>query len=203
MPNFKDRTNVVIGDGNKNAKLMFIGEAPGEEEDKQGKPFVGRAGKLLDLALDALELSRENDFYICNILKCRPPNNRVPTEYEAQNCLPYLRAQVKLVQPKIIVCLGATAMKYILGRNLKITQDRGKWFQKVSFTLWLHTIQQHFFAIPAKRGFLQGSEKCEREVKRNDSFKRAVNNLCISVYSPFEFYGILTFKTLPPTILSV
>lgn len=129
----KDRTNVVIGDGNKGAKLMFIGEAPGEEEDKQGKPFVGRAGKLLDLALEALELYREDDFYICNILKCRPPNNRVPTELEAQNCLPYLKVQIKLIQPKIIICLGATAMKYILGKNLKITQDRGKWFKKGEF----------------------------------------------------------------------
>jgi len=127
------RTNVVIGDGNKNSKLMFIGEAPGEEEDKQGKPFVGRAGKLLDLALDALELSREYDFYICNIIKCRPPNNRVPSELEAQNCLPYLRAQVKLIKPKIIVCLGATAMKYIIGKELKITQERGRWLAKGEF----------------------------------------------------------------------
>ena len=150
-PISKDRTNVVIGDGNKNAKLMFIGEAPGEEEDKQGKPFVGRAGKLLDLALDALELSRENDFYICNILKCRPPNNRVPTEYEAQNCLPFLRTQVKLVQPRIIVCLGATAMKYILGRNLKITQDRGKWFQRGEFHIMATYHPAALLRDPSKR----------------------------------------------------
>ncbi|MEZ0536219.1 uracil-DNA glycosylase [Caldicellulosiruptoraceae bacterium PP1] len=129
------RTNVVIGDGNINAKLMFIGEAPGEDEDKMGKPFVGKAGKLLELALDSLELNRERDFYICNIIKCRPPNNRVPTENEAQNCLPFLRAQVSLIKPKIIVCLGATAMKYILGKDLKITQDRGRWFKKGDFDI--------------------------------------------------------------------
>lgn len=132
---YKNRTNVVIGDGNINAKIMFIGEAPGEDEDKIGKPFVGRAGQLLEKALDALELDRNTDFYICNIIKCRPPNNRVPLESEAQNCLPYLRAQVALIRPKIIVCLGSTAMKYILGKELKITQDRGRWFEKGQFKI--------------------------------------------------------------------
>ncbi|ADQ05128.1 phage SPO1 DNA polymerase-related protein [Caldicellulosiruptor owensensis OL] len=150
-PISKNRTNVVVGDGNKNAKLVFVGEAPGEEEDKQGKPFVGRAGKFLDLALTSLELSREKDFYICNILKCRPPNNRVPTEAEAQNCLPFLRAQIKLISPKIIVCLGATAMKYILGKDLKITQDRGKWFEKGGFWIMATYHPAALLRDPGKR----------------------------------------------------
>jgi len=130
----KGRTNVVIGRGNIRAPLMFIGEGPGEQEDKQGLPFVGAAGKLLDLLLEAHEISNEM-YYICNIVKCRPPNNRVPLEEEALQCLDYLRNQVRLVNPKIIVCLGATAMKYVIDRNGKITEMRGQWIERKGF--WL------------------------------------------------------------------
>jgi len=130
----KGRTNVVIGRGNKSAPLMFIGEGPGEQEDKQGLPFVGAAGKLLDLLLEAHEIS-EDMYYICNIVKCRPPNNRVPLEEEATQCLDYLRNQVRLVSPKIIVCLGATAMKYVIDRKGKITEMRGQWVERKGF--WL------------------------------------------------------------------
>lgn len=98
------RNNVVIGDGNPKAPVMFIGEGPGRDEDLQGLPFVGAAGKLLDKMLDAIGLSRDNA-YIANIVKCRPPNNRNPNDDEAAACLPYLRAQVALVRPKVIVCL--------------------------------------------------------------------------------------------------
>lgn len=128
----KTRTNVVIGRGNINADLMLIGEGPGKQEDIEGLPFVGAAGKLLDLLLDALMIT-ENMYYIANIVKCRPPSNRVPFEEEAQQCLPYLRKQVKLVNPKIIVCLGATAIKYIIDKNAKITQIRGQWVEKQQF----------------------------------------------------------------------
>ncbi|HOJ10028.1 MAG TPA: uracil-DNA glycosylase, partial [Clostridiales bacterium] len=92
----KHRTNIVVGRGSRNAPLMLIGEGPGQQEDKQGLPFVGAAGKLLDLLLDAQEIT-EDKYYICNIVKCRPPNNRVPFDEEAFQCLPYLRNQVKLV----------------------------------------------------------------------------------------------------------
>lgn len=121
---------MVFGDGNPKAKIMFVGEAPGADEDRMGLPFVGRAGKLLTKGLTALNLKRENDYYICNICKCRPDNNRVPYESEAETCIPYLRNQVALVKPKIIVCLGATAMKYILGNDFRITRDRGKWVER-------------------------------------------------------------------------
>ncbi|KAJ49972.1 DNA polymerase [Clostridium tetanomorphum] len=126
----KDRTNMVFGEGNSKATIMFVGEAPGADEDRLGRPFVGRAGQLLTKGLTALNLSREVDYYICNVCKCRPKNNRTPTEEEARACLPYLRNQVALVRPKIIVCLGATAMKYILGPEWRITRDRGKWVER-------------------------------------------------------------------------
>lgn len=131
------RNNMVFGDGNPKAKLMFIGEAPGADEDSMGVPFVGKAGQLLTKALIALNLNREKDYYICNICKCRPDNNRTPYEEEAKNCLPYLRNQVALVKPRIIVCLGATAMKYILGDQWKITRDRGKWIERKGFYITL------------------------------------------------------------------
>lgn len=123
------RTNIVIGRGNPKAQLMFVGEGPGEHEDRQGKPFVGPAGKLLDLLLEALFFEPE-DYYIANIVKCRPPGNRVPVDEEAESCLPFLRNQVALIRPKIIVCLGATAMRYIVDRNAKITQIRGQWIDR-------------------------------------------------------------------------
>lgn len=122
----KTRKNVVVGRGYVNAPIMMIGEGPGEQEDIQGLPFVGPAGKLLDLLLDAL-MFKEKDYYIANIVKCRPPANRIPSDEEAYACMPYLRDQFTLVKPKIIVCLGATAVKYIIGRNAKITAIRGVW----------------------------------------------------------------------------
>lgn len=124
------RKNMVFGEGNPNARLVFIGEAPGADEDRLGRPFVGRAGQLLDKGLNALDLHRDKDYYICNVCKCRPENNRTPDDTEANNCLPYLRNQIALIKPKIIVCLGAVAMRYILGSDFKITRDRGKWIEK-------------------------------------------------------------------------
>lgn len=123
------RKNIVIERGSRNAPLMLVGEGPGEQEDLQGRPFAGPAGKLLDLLLEALMLD-ENDYYICNIVKCRPPNNRAPFDDEAEECLPFLRNQVALVKPKIIVCMGSTAMKYIIDRDAKITQIRGNWIER-------------------------------------------------------------------------
>ena len=123
------RTNVVIGVGNKEADLMFIGEGPGAEEDEQGIPFVGRAGKLMNMAFKALGINRE-EVYIANIVKCRPPNNRNPEDDEAQACLDYLRNQVMLVKPRIIVLLGSVALKNILGKEYGITNSRGKWVEK-------------------------------------------------------------------------
>lgn len=125
-PLCQTRTHVVISDGNSASSIMFVGEGPGENEDLQGIPFVGRAGQLFDRMLHAISLTR-NDIYICNVVKCRPPHNRTPSLEEVQTCLPYLRAQFLLIQPKIIVCLGATAGKAILSPQLRITRERGKW----------------------------------------------------------------------------
>ncbi len=125
----ENRTNIVFGQGNRNADVMFIGEGPGADEDIQGLPFVGKAGKLMNCALEGLGIKRE-DVYIANIVKCRPPSNRNPEDDEAETCLDYLRNQVILVKPKIIVLLGSIALKNILGKELSITASRGKWIEK-------------------------------------------------------------------------
>lgn len=126
------RNTVVFGEGNKKADIMFIGEGPGAEEDRQGRPFVGRAGQLLDKMIGVLDLKRE-DVYIANIVKCRPPQNRDPRPEEQECCLPYLKAQVAFIKPKIIVCLGRIAAKKLIDENLSITQARGKWVEKKGF----------------------------------------------------------------------
>lgn len=123
------RKNIVFGCGNKNADIMFIGEEPGADEDIQGEPFVGKAGQLMNKAFEALEIER-NDVYITNIVKCRPPQNRNPEKDEAKACMDYLRNQVLLVKPKIIVLLGSVALKNILGDEYGITNSRGKWIEK-------------------------------------------------------------------------
>lgn len=115
--------------GNKHAEIMFIGEGPGADEDKEGIPFVGKAGKLMNQALAGLEIERES-LYIANIVKCRPPGNRNPEADEAAACMDYLRNQVLLVKPKIIVLLGSVALKNILGEEYGITASRGKWIEK-------------------------------------------------------------------------
>ena len=125
----KNRTNIVFGVGNKQADIMMIGEGPGADEDSQGIPFVGKAGQLMNKALTGLGISRE-ELYIANIVKCRPPQNRVPEQDEAEACLNYLRNQVILVKPKIIVLLGSTALKNILGKEYGITSLRGKWIER-------------------------------------------------------------------------
>ena len=125
----KTRNNVVFGRGNRNSKVLLVGEGPGQQEDMQGKPFVGRAGNLLDTMLCAMEISQDN-IYIANIVKCRPPENRVPTKQEAEICIKYLRNQVYLQSPKIIVCLGNTAAKHIISEDVQITKIRGNWLIK-------------------------------------------------------------------------
>ena len=125
----QNRNNIVFGEGNKNAKLMFIGEGPGADEDIQGRPFVGKAGKLMNMAFETVGIDREK-VYITNIVKCRPPSNRNPENDEAMSCLNYLRNQVILIKPEIIVLLGSVALKNILGQEYGITASRGKWIEK-------------------------------------------------------------------------
>jgi len=122
----RDRQNTVLGEGNKQAEIMFIGEGPGAEEDLQGRPFVGPAGQLLTKMIEAIGLSR-SDVYIANAVKCRPPHNRVPTPQEIQACKNYLRAQVALIHPKIIVLLGNTAIQTVLPSENTISKIRGVW----------------------------------------------------------------------------
>lgn len=121
------RTNLVYGVGNPDADLMFVGEGPGHDEDMQGEPFVGRAGRLLtDMIVKGMKIRRE-DVYIANIVKCRPPDNRAPEPDEMEACLPNLIEQVRIVDPKVIVCLGATAVKGLLKESIGITKLRGNW----------------------------------------------------------------------------
>ncbi|WP_101697011.1 uracil-DNA glycosylase [Clostridium minihomine] len=124
------RTNVVFGVGNRNADVMFIGEGPGENEDLQGEPFVGRGGQLLDKMLAAVDLDRNTNIFIANIVKCRPPKNRDPEPGEQEACLPWLRAQVSLIRPKIIVCLGRVAAMKLIKPDIKITKEHGIFFEK-------------------------------------------------------------------------
>lgn len=126
------RHNLVFGRGSEEADIVFIGEGPGEQEDIQGSPFVGRAGQLLDKIIAAAGLTEE-DYYICNIVKCRPPGNRVPAPEEVRACLGYLRQQVAYVRPKIMVLLGASAGKAIIDPKLAITKARGKWVKMGNF----------------------------------------------------------------------
>lgn len=122
------RTNVVFSDGIPNSKLMLIGEAPGFYEDQKGLPFVGKAGQLLDRIFASVELSREKDVYICNTLKCRPPDNRDPLLEEKQACRAYLDAQLEILKPKIILLCGKVALSSMLDTPLGITKARGKWY---------------------------------------------------------------------------
>ena len=133
-PLHETRTNLVFGVGNENATLMFVGEAPGESEDIEGIPFVGAAGKLLDKYLEAVGIDRD-DVYIANILKCRPPKNRDPLPEEQDACIGHLREQVKLIRPKMIVCLGRIAAQRLISPDYRITRDHGKIEKKGNFLM--------------------------------------------------------------------
>ena len=127
------RHNVVFGVGREDTDILFVGEGPGEQEDLQGEPFVGPAGKLLDDMLSILDLDRNTNCYIANIVKCRPPRNRDPLETEQEACIGYLRNQVALIKPKIIVCLGRIAAKKLIDPDFRITRQHGQWFRRGEF----------------------------------------------------------------------
>ena len=132
------RHHVVFGFGNPDADVMFIGEGPGEQEDLRGEPFVGPAGMLLDDMLSIIDLDRKTNCYIANIVKCRPPHNRDPEDAEQEACIGYLRSQIALVNPKIIVCLGRIAARQLIDRDFRITRQRGQWIQKDG--IWMMAI---------------------------------------------------------------
>ena len=145
------RHNVVFGVGSRDAEVMFVGEGPGENEDLQGEPFVGRAGKLLDDMLELIDLDRKKNVYIANIVKCRPPHNRDPLKTEQDACIGYLRNQVALLKPKIIVCLGRIAAMRLIREDYRITREHGQWVEKAGVAM---TALYHPAAIlrdPGKR----------------------------------------------------
>ncbi len=123
---YQDRNTLVFGEGSSKARLVFVGEGPGREEDLVGRPFVGEAGRLLTKIIEAMGLSRES-VYICNVVKCRPPKNRDPEGDEIESCLPFLKRQLSLIQPDVICALGRVAAQALLGKEFLITRERGKW----------------------------------------------------------------------------
>lgn len=150
-PLHADRTNTVPGEGNANTPdIMFIGEGPGADEDAQGRPFVGSAGQLLTKMIDAMGYRRE-EVYIANIVKCRPPNNRAPLPAEMEECLPYLRKQIGLIKPKVIVGMGATAIKGLLGKTAGITRLRGTWQQYEGIRLMPTFHPSYLLRDPSKK----------------------------------------------------
>lgn len=160
----ESRTNVVFGTGNENAEILFVGEAPGENEDLQGEPFVGRGGKLLDCYLNSIGLDRTKNIYIANMLKCRPPHNRDPKPEEMDVCIPWLRNLVYIMKPKIIVCVGRISAQRLISPDFKVTKEHGIFFEK-NGTLMMGTF--HPAALlrdPGKKGdclddFVKLSEK--------------------------------------------
>ncbi len=134
------RTNVVFGMGNPEAEVLFVGEGPGQYEDEQGLPFVGRSGQLLDQYLQAIHLDRSKNVYITNMVKCRPPENRNPQPDECDACIPYLREQFRLIHPKIVVCLGRVAAQRLIRPDFSVMKEHGQWTEKngTFFTATLH-----------------------------------------------------------------
>jgi uracil-DNA glycosylase family 4 len=130
----KKRRNIVFGEGNPDARLVFVGEAPGAEEDLTGRPFVGKAGKLLTDIIRAMGLTRD-EVYICNVVKCHPPGNRDPELDEIAMCLPFLKAQISLIRPEVICSLGRISAQGLLNRDLRITRDRGRWYSFMGIPL--------------------------------------------------------------------
>ena len=126
----KSRTSVVFGVGNPEADILFVGEGPGENEDLQGEPFVGKAGQLLDKYLQVIGLDRKKNIYIANIVKCRPPQNRDPLPEEQEMCIEWLRGQTRLIKPKIIVCLGRIAAQRLISEDFKVTRQHGEFIKK-------------------------------------------------------------------------
>ncbi|MDO4748364.1 MAG: uracil-DNA glycosylase [Eubacteriales bacterium] len=169
----KTRTNVVFGVGNPNAEVMFIGEGPGENEDIQGEPFVGRAGKLLDKLLFAVDLDRHSNIYITNIVKCRPPKNRDPFEDEQIECMDWLRAQTRYIRPKIIVCLGRIAAMKIIKSEFKITKEHGIFFEKNGI---------HIMAMYHPAAILRNPNQMEDALKDFIILREKIKQICDHTY---------------------
>ena len=168
-PLHKTRTNLVFGTGNRSARLMFVGEAPGQQEDETGIPFVGAAGQLLNKYLTAVGIERE-DVYVANILKCRPPHNRDPLPEEGDACIGFLREQVKLIRPKIIVCLGRIAAARLIHADYKITKEHGTFVTKGAFTMTAVYHPSALLRDPSRR------EEMFRDMKQIKAFLDGTEN---------------------------
>jgi uracil-DNA glycosylase len=157
------RNSIVFGSGNPNADLVFVGEGPGKDEDEQGFPFVGRAGKkLTEIIEKGMNLNREQDAYICNIVKCRPPGNRDPEKDEIEACKPFLLKQLQAIKPKVIVALGKPASSTLLGRSVPITKERGTWheFEGIPLMLTFHPAYLlRFYTLENRKAVLDDMRK--------------------------------------------
>ena len=167
------RNNVVFGVGNQSAEVMFIGEGPGENEDLQGEPFVGRAGQLLDDMLEIIDLSRSSNVYIANIVKCRPPQNRDPLNTEQDACIGYLRNQVALIRPKIIVCLGRIAAMKVIREDFKITQEHGQWFERSGV---------HMMAMFHPAAILRDPRRRPEAFEDLKKLEKKIREVCVRTY---------------------
>lgn len=166
------RTNVVFGEGARDAEVMFIGEGPGEQEDRTGRPFVGRAGQLLDDMLAMIDLKREKVF-IGNMVKCRPPQNRDPLNIEQEACIGYLRNQVALLKPKIIVCLGHIAAMKLIKEDFKITREHGQWIEKAG--VWM-------MAMYHPSALLRDPRKRPESFEDLKSLQAKIREVCVRTY---------------------
>lgn len=166
------RTNVVFGEGARDAEVMFIGEGPGEQEDRTGRPFVGRAGQLLDDMLAMIDLKREKVF-IGNMVKCRPPQNRDPLNIEQEACIGYLRNQVALLKPKIIVCLGRIAAMKLIKEDFKITREHGQWIEKAG--VWM-------MAMYHPSALLRDPRKRPESFENLKSLQAKIREVCVRTY---------------------
>ena len=171
---YETRTHAVFGVGNKNAEILFVGEGPGEQEDLQGEPFVGRAGQLLDDMLKIINLDRKKNIYIANMVKCRPPKNRDPLNTEQDACMDYLRGQFRLISPKIVVCLGRIAAYRLIGEDFKITRDHGKWFDKDGV---------QFMALYHPAALLRDPRRRPETFADLKEIERAIKERCPNTYS--------------------
>ena len=166
------RTNVVFGEGARDAEVMFIGEGPGEQEDRTGRPFVGRAGQLLDDMLAMIDLKREKVF-IGNMVKCRPPQNRDPLNIEQEACIGYLRNQVALLKPQIIVCLGRIAAMKLIKEDFKITREHGQWLEKAG--VWM-------MAMYHPSALLRDPRKRPESFEDLKSLQAKIREVCVRTY---------------------
>ena len=166
------RTNVVFGEGARDAEVMFIGGGPGEQEDRTGRPFVGRAGQLLDDMLAMIDLKREKVF-IGNMVKCRPPQNRDPLNIEQEACIGYLRNQVALLKPKIIVCLGRIAAMKLIKEDFKITREHGQWIEKAG--VWM-------MAMYHPSALLRDPRKRPESFEDLKSLQAKIREVCVRTY---------------------